>query len=59
MALRTSQEVWEEIDFLLMITCCEDTLIFSRATVTEWQHSLLPDLRSEFGSRPNLKWESW
>ena len=28
-------------------------------TVAEWQHSRLPPLRSGFGSRLYLKWESW
>ena len=29
------------------------------ATVSEWEHSRLPPLRSGFASQPYLKWESW
>ena len=28
-------------------------------TKPRWQHTRLPPLRSEFKSRPDLKWESW
>ena len=35
------------------------TFVYVRAKVAEWEHSRLPPLRLAFGSRHDLKWESW